>query len=169
MDALETAVRDGMLDSGAQGCAALLEALDAGLPAPSCPDYGRRMERHGRTGKTFPARLGRAGIKRNCFRCRECGGGHFPLDRALGLEGKAAAPGAESILADAASSESCGEAGCKPGNLAGVRVPKSTLRRHVAGIGREIREFERSDAGERRPPAKRVLLGIVDRHAFLTP
>ncbi len=78
LDALETAVRDGMLDSGARGYAALLEALDAELPAPSCPDCGRSMERQGRIGKTLLARLGQAGIKRRYYRCRECGGGAGP-------------------------------------------------------------------------------------------
>ncbi len=47
----------------------------SGGPAPSCPDCGRSMERQGRIGKTLPARLGQAGIKRRHFRCRECGGG----------------------------------------------------------------------------------------------
>ena len=59
LDALETTVRDGMLGFGARGYSVLIEALDAELPAPPCPDCGRRMERHCRIGKTFPARLGR--------------------------------------------------------------------------------------------------------------
>ena len=160
LDALETTVRDGMLGSGARGYAALLEALDAELPAPPCPDCGRRMERHGRAGKTFLTRLGRVRIERTQFRCRECGGGHFPLDRALGLEGRNATPGAESVLADAAGSDSYAEASRKLGNLAGVRVPKSTLQRHGARIGQEMLEFERTDVGERKPPARRVLVGI---------
>ena len=44
-------------------------------------------------------------------------------------------------------------------NLVGVEVPKTTLLRHVAGIGEEIQAFEREDA-EASPPAGRVLLGI---------
>ena len=160
LDALETTVRDGMLGSGARGYAALLEALDAELPAPPCPDCGRRMERQGRIGKTLLTRLGQVRVKRRYYRCRECGGGRFPLDRALGLEGKAVTPGAESVCADAAGSDSYAEASRKLGNLAGVRVPKSTLQRCGARIGQEMQEFERADAGERKPPAKRVLVGI---------
>ena len=160
LDALGTAVRDGMLGSGARSYAALLEALDAELPAPPCPDCGRRMERQGRIGKTLPVRLGQAGVKRRHCRCRECGGGRFPLDRALGLEGRTAAPGAESVCADAAGSDSYAEASRKLGNLAGVRVPKSTLQRCGARVGQEMQEFERADAGERKPSARRVLAGI---------
>ena len=114
LDALETSVRDGM---------------------PSC---GRRMERHGRSGKTLQSRLGPVRGERTRFRCRECGGGFHPLDRALGLEGNSVTPGAESIHAAAASSDSCGTASRKLRNLAGVEVPKSTLRCHGVRIGQEI-------------------------------
>ena len=93
------------------------------------------MERHGRIGKTFLARLGRVRVKRKCFRCRQRSGGHFPLDRALGLEDRSVTPGAESILADAASSDSYEEASCKLGNLAGVRVPGAPRFRAIALIG----------------------------------
>ena len=61
-------------------------------------------------------------LERICFYCRKCGAGHFPLDRALDLEGKSAAPGAESLYADAASSDSYEEAVRKLGNLAGMTV-----------------------------------------------
>ncbi len=100
-------------------------------------------------------------LERICFYCRKCGGGHFPLDRALDLGGKSAAPGAESLYADAASSDSYEEAVRKLGNLAGMTVSKATLQRHSTRIGEEMRAFEREDA-EASPPAKRVLLEIDD-------
>lgn len=77
--------------------------------------------------------------------CPICGG-CFPLDRALGLEGKNVTPGAESLYADAASSDGYGTASRKLGNLAGVTVPKSTLQRRSVRIGREVQAFEREDA-----------------------
>ena len=117
------------------------------------------MDRHGRVGKTFGTRFGPVRVERHRFRCRECGGSHFPLDRALDLEGRTATPGAESLYADAASSDSCGQASRKLRNLAGVEVPTSTLQRHVAGLGEEMQAFERADAAAS-PPGKRVLLGI---------
>ena len=81
------------------------------------------------------------------------------LDRVLGLEGKTVTPGAESLYADVAGSESYGQASRKLKNLSGVEVSASTLQRHVVRIGGEIQAFEREDA-EAAPPAKRVLLGI---------
>ena len=155
LDALETTVRDGMLGSGARGCS---RRSTPSFRPPPCPDCGRPMERHRRIGKTFPVRLGKVEIKRTQFRCRRCGGVRFPLDRALGLEGKAAAPGAESVCADAAGSDSYAEASRKLKNLAGVRVAKSMLQRRGARIGQEVQEFKR-DARERKPPARRVLAG----------
>ena len=57
------------------------------VEAPGGPASGRRMERHSRIGKTFRTRMGPIRIKRGYCHCRKCGGGAFPLDRALGLEG----------------------------------------------------------------------------------
>ncbi len=83
------------------------------------------------------------------------------MDRLLDLEGRSAAPGAESLYADAASSDSYEEAVCKLGNLAGMTVSKATLQRHSTRIGEEMQAFEREDA-EASPPAARVLLEIDD-------
>ena len=159
LDAFETSIRAGLLGRGAKAYAALLEALDAKLPAPCCGTCGRRKELHRRLAKTFQSRFGLLRVWRTYYICRPCGDGHFPLDRALGLEGKSATPGAESIYADAASSDSYEAAVRKLGNLAGVKVSKATLRRQCMRIGEEIQEFEREDVEPETPPADRVLLG----------
>ena len=159
LDAIKTLLRDRSLAVGAKVCADLPEARDAALPAPACPSCGRRMERHGRAGKTFEARMGPIRIERTYVRCRACGVAFHHPDRVPGLEGKTAAPGAESLYADVAGSESYGPASRKLKNLSGVEVSASTLQRHVAGIGGEIQAFEREDA-EAPPPAERVLPGI---------
>ena len=159
LDAIETSIRDDLLGGGAKCCAALLEAFDAALPPPSCPRCGRRMDRHGRVGKTFGTRFGPVRVERRRFRCRGCGDSCFPLDPALDLEGKNVTPGAESLYADAASSDSYEQARRQLKNFAGVEVPASTLQRHVLRIGEEMQAFERADA-EASPAAKRVLLGI---------
>ena len=71
LDAIEASTRDGLLGCGTALYAALLEALGGELPSPPCPDCGRRMERHSRTGKTFQARMGPVRTERTYFRCRE--------------------------------------------------------------------------------------------------
>ena len=148
---------------GAKCYAALLEAVDArlaGKSPPSCPSCGRRMERRGRVGKTFGTRLGEARVKRRYFYCRKCGVGDYPLDRALRLAGKRVTPGAEAVYADAAGSDSCGEARRKLRNLAGAAVSRATLQRHSVRIGEEMQAFEREDAEAASPAAERVLPGI---------
>ena len=138
LDAFETSIRAGLLGRGAKAYAALLEALDAKLPAPCCGTCGRRKELHRRLAKTFQSRFGLLRVWRTYYICRPCGDGHFPLDRALGLEGKSTTPGAESIYADAASSDSYEAAVRKLGNLAGVKVTKATLRRRCMRVGEEV-------------------------------
>ena len=160
LDALETALRESMLDCLAKTYAAMLEAFDAELPTPSCPTCGEWMERHSRAWKTILSRFGPVPICRIYFHCRGCGGGFHPLDRALGLEGKSVTPGAESICADAASSDSCGAASRKLKNLAGVEVPKSTLQRHCVRIGQEMQAFERADVEPEASSADRILVEI---------
>ncbi len=77
LDIVETAFRDGLLGSGAA------------------------MRRHQRKSKRFATRIGPVKVERTYYLCPDCGGGHFPLDRALGIEGESHAPGAASIIADA--------------------------------------------------------------------
>ena len=117
------------------------------------------MDRHGRVGKTFGTRFGPVRVERCRFRRRECGDSRFPLDPALDLEGKNVTPGAESLYADAASSDSGGPARRQLKNFAGVEVPAATLQRHVLRVGKEMQAFERADA-EAPPAAERVLPGI---------
>ena len=135
LDAIETSVRGGLFGCGAKAYAAMFEELDAELPTPNCETCGKQMERQRRVAKTFHSRLGPFRVLRTYCTCRTCGGGHFPLDRALGLVGKSVTPGAESIYADVASSDSYETARHKLRNLAGVKVPKSTLRRSNLKIG----------------------------------
>ena len=106
LDGIEIAIRDVTHSSGAAMYKSLLERVDAELPTPDCPQCGKPMERHLKFGKSFASRLGPVKVERTYCRCRGCGSGFFPLDRALGLEGQTATPGAASIVADAVVSDS---------------------------------------------------------------
>ena len=55
-------------------------------------------------------------------------------------------PGAESIHADAGSTDSYEGASRKLKNLVGAEVSKMTLQSHSMRIGQETREFKREDA-----------------------
>ena len=156
LDGIEIAIRDVTHSSGAAMYGSLLERVDAALPTPGCPDCGRPMERHRKARKSFASRLGPVEVERTYCRCPDCGGGFFPLDRALGLEGQTATPGAESIVADTVVSDSYEEASRKLCNLAGVKVPATTLRRWTRRLGEQAQRFEREAVEEGKPGAERV-------------
>ena len=161
LDAVERALRDASLGGGAAALKLLLERLDGTLPAPECGACGGPMARHG-TGrrKAWLTRLGRVGVKRSYFRCRSCGGGRFPLDRALGLEGGTVTPGMESVMAETAPLMSFEAAGRHVANLAGVRASPSSLRRRALALGEDARRSRREEVLDGRPLEPRMYLSI---------
>ena len=162
LDAIERAVRDSSHGSGAAALKALLESLDARLPVPDCPNCGARMERHRWSAKRFATRLGEVEVVRSYCRCRDCGGGHHPLDRVLGIEGESFTPGAASIIADAVSDSSYEEASRKLGNLAGVNLHSSRLKRAALRIGEQVQCFERQEVDAAAVPAAGRMYLAVD-------
>ncbi len=136
----------------------LPERVGAELPTPVRTECGKPVERHRKFGKSLASRPGPVEAGRTHCRCRDCGSGLFPLDRALGLEGRTAAPGAASVVADAVVSDGLEEASRKLRNLAGVKVPATTLRRRTLEPGEETRRFERDVVEEGRPAAERACI-----------
>ena len=134
--------------------------MDRELPTPNCESCGKAMLRHRRKAKRSATRLGGVEVERTCRHCRDCGGGHFPLDRALGIEGESLAPGAASIIADAVVDSGCEAAGRKLANLAGVSISASAPQRRARKIGERPQRFEREAVEAGDPPAARAYLSI---------
>ena len=160
LDGIEIAIRDVTHGSAATLYKSLLERLDAELPTPDCPKCGKPMERHQKIEKSFASRLGSVEVERTYCRCRDCGSGWFPLDRALGLEVQSATPGAVNIVADAVVSDSFEEASRKLHNLAGVKVPATTLRHWALELGAAAQQFEREGVAESAPGAGRIYVEV---------
>ena len=160
LDSIELAIRDGSHASGATALKAVLEELDGRLPTPVCGHCGKAMARHRRKGRSVVTRLGPVRIERICCRCRDCGGGHFPLDRVLGIEGESHSPGAASLMADVVGDSSYEDASSKLRNLAGVKIPPSTLHRQGNRIGEQIQRFERAVVEPGGPSSPRMYLGV---------
>ncbi len=160
LDSIGRALRDGSHASGAMGLKAILEDLDRRLPGPVCGNCGKTMAWHLRESKTLMTRLGQVTVERVCRYCRECGHGHFPLDRALGLEGGSHTPGAASLMADVVGDSSFEEASRKPGNLAGVTIPPSTMHRRCLKIGARVQRFEQEAVEPGAPAAARMCLSM---------
>ena len=160
LDSIERALRDGAHASGATALKAILEDLDRELPSPFCANCGREMVRHRFDDKSFMTRLGPVTIERIYCYCRDCGCGHHPLDRVLGLEGESHTPGAASLMADVVGDSSFEEARRKLENLAGVRIPPSTLHRWTLKIGAQVQRFEQEVVEPDAPAAPRLYLGV---------
>ncbi len=158
LDAVERTLRDSSLGGGAAALKLLLERLDGTLPAPECEGCGRPMARHLRASKSFLTRLGRVEVKRTYFRCGSCGGGRFPLDRALGLEGETVTPGMASVVAETAPLMSFDAAGRHIANLAGVDASSSSLQRWSLKLGEEAERFEREEVEDGKPLESRMYL-----------
>ena len=158
-DAVGIVIREMAHTGGAAAYGSLPGRFDAELPTPECPQRGRTMERHRKHVKTFASRLGPVEVKRIHCRCRACGVGFLPLDRAPGPEGRSATPGAENMAADAVIGESYGEASRKLSNLSGVGIPPTTPGRLLHRLGGEAQRFGRESVEEGEPGADRVYVG----------
>ena len=119
------------------------------------------MARHG-TGrrKAWLTRLGRVEVERSYFRCRSCGGGCFPLDRALGLEGGTVTPGTASVIAGTVPFMGFEAARRHIANLAGLDASSSSPRRWSQALGEAARRFEREEVLDGRPLEPRMYLSI---------
>ena len=106
----------------------LLAQLDGMLPTPECEGCGKPMRRHPATGKSFLTRLCRVEFESTYFRCRSCGKGRFPLNRAPGAEGSAISPGLASVLAETVPLMSFDAASRHIANLAGVDAYSRPLK-----------------------------------------
>ena len=160
LDAVERALRDSSLGGGAAVLRHLLERLDGTLPAPECEGCGRPMARHSVTAKSFLTRLGRVEVRRAHFRCRSCGGGCFPLDRALGLEGDTVTPGTASVIAGTVPFMGFEAARRHIANLAGLDASPSSLQRWSLALGEAALRFEREEVAEGKPLESRMYLSI---------
>ena len=50
--------------------------------------------------RTMTTSIGNIELKSSYYCCDECGSGHFPMDRALGIEGRSVTPAASRIIAE---------------------------------------------------------------------
>ncbi len=154
-------LRDASPVGGAAATGLLSGRLDATLPGPECRRCGRPMHRcQGRKARSFLTRLGRVRVERRCFRCPSCGRGRLPLDRALGLEGRAITPGMANVLARTAPLMGFAAAGGHIADLAGVKAPSGPLQRRAMDPGAEAMESGREEVVDGRPLESRGCLSV---------
>ena len=155
----EEDLRGAVLRGAARGASEVLSELDGELDAPSCEGCGARMHRRGTRALSPLSLLGRLELKRGYWRCPSCakGAGAHPLDRALGVAGRAGVrltPAALRALAEEASEKSFAKAAESLGRQAGVWATAKRAERAAKQAGREIAAWDRSAPGLAEAPAE---------------
>jgi len=106
--------------------------------AVRCPRCGHVMDSVGVKYKTLRSILGRARFGRSLFICPRCGAQCFPADEELGIEHTVFTPGAQRMMAKAASRNTFADAAEDLALYANLRVTPKTVERCAEAIGREI-------------------------------
>ena len=147
LDAMELQLRDSALSGSAAAYRAVLDARDAALPAPECPNCGRAMKRRRqKVPKTFLTRVGEVTVRRSHCHCRRCGEGKVPLDDFPGLEGTLMSPEAERMIAELAVEVPVRKAQSLLKELSGLSAGRSRLWEKAVALGGEAVRFEREAA-----------------------
>ncbi len=160
LDAVERALREASPGGGAEATGPLPGRPGRALLAPECGSCGQAMVRRPAGKRSWLTRLGRVEVRRGCFRCSSCGGGRFPLDRALGLEADTFTPGVAGVVAGTVSLMGFGAAAAHIADLAGLEVSPGSLQRRALAPGAEAMESGREEVVDGRPLESRVYLSV---------
>ncbi len=121
---------------------------------------GARMEIPGHYGKTFTCRPGKVTVRRRRVHCRDCGNGHYPPDRHLGIEGGGVTPGAAGVIADIVGDDSCEASSRKLRNTAGIMPGSSSIDRRAKRNSGSLQRFEREEVIPGEPSSARGHVSI---------
>jgi hypothetical protein len=146
LEACEFSVRDAVMALGAQFLERALNKVGRGRRAVAlrCRRCGQVMASVGVKYKTLRSILGRARFGRSLFICPRCGSQRFPADEQLGIVHTAFTPGAQRMMAKAASRSTFADAAEDLALYANLRVTAKTVERCAEAIGREIEAWMNS-------------------------
>jgi hypothetical protein len=149
LEACEFSIRDAVMGLGAGFLERPLNKVGRGRRAEvlHCPRCARIMASVGIKYKTLRSILGRVRFGRSLFVCPHCGAFRFPADEELGIENTTFTPGAQRMMAKAASRSTFVEAAEDLALYANLKVTPKTVERCARTIGREIEAWmKRQDA-----------------------
>ena len=140
LEACEFSVRDAVMALGARFLERALNKVGRGRRAGAvrCRRCGHVMASVGVKYKTLRSILGPARFGRSLFVCARCASQRFPADEELGIEHTAFTPGAQRMMAKAASRTPFAQAAEDLALYANLRVTAKTVERCAQAIGREI-------------------------------
>ena len=140
LEACEFSVRNAVMALGARFLERPLNKVGRGRQAVPirCRRCGQPMVSVGVKYKTLYTILGPARFGRSLFVCEPCRTQRFPADEALGIEHTHFSPGAQRMMAKAASRSTFAQAAEDLTLYANLRVTPKTIERSAEAIGREI-------------------------------
>ena len=142
-EAVETRLRQVALEVAAQALQCQLNAnhTDHDGPSHRC-GCGHDARYAGRRAKRFTTALGTVTLERAYYHCAHCGGGVFPRDRALAMQGTSLSPGAMRMTGFVAAEVSFTSASEMMAVLCGVRMDAKQVERSAEALGAEIARVE---------------------------
>lgn len=144
VDALETAIHDAVLASGAKALGEFMSTLgtvQAGSPV-TCPKCRKPMRGAGPRTKTILTMLGNVTYTRSRYACRACGTVRYPGDEVLGLAGVSRSPGVQRQTARLGAKEPFHEVAEDLRELAGIRLSRKDAERISERVGQEVEQWD---------------------------
>lgn len=157
LEALETAVRNVVLASGAQAMGEFMSVAGKAKPDSPvmCPKCRARMRGTGPRTKTILTMLGETSYTRARYCCPACGEVRYPGDEALGLVKTSRSPCFQRQVARLGAKEPFREVAEDMWELAGLKLSRKDAERISENIGRDLETWdlrERERASFMQPP-----------------
>ncbi len=161
LEAVEMAVRSMVMDFGASVLSTCINAdRSDGEAAELRCQCGSAAKRCGRREKTLVSALGVLLLKRTYYHCDECGGGFFPKDRQLGIEGQSVSQAVMRMIGRTAAEVSFAGTQALLRLLAQVGVSVKQVERVAEALGREISIHEHANEDREVSDAVTMYLGV---------
>lgn len=155
------AVKSTMMDLGSALMSMCINAdrSDGEAAELSC-QCGAVAKRCGRRRKKLVSALGVLSLKRTYYHCDDCGGGFFPKDRQLGIEGQSISQAVMRMIGRTAAELSFAGTQTLLHLLAQVGVSVKQVERVAESLGREISAHELANEDREACQAGTMYLGI---------
>ena len=155
------AVKSTMMDLGSALMSMCINADQSdGQAAELICQCGAVAKRCGRRRKRLVSALGVLSLKRTYYHCDSCGGGYFPKDRQLGIEGQSISQAVMRMIGRTAAELSFAGTQTFLHLLAQVGVSVKQVERVAESLGREISAHELANEDREACQAGTMYLGI---------
>ena len=160
LEAIETALRDGMHRLGAAALTGLLQGDTPPIEQRQLPcPCGRRAHYVELRSKTILTVVGEVQLRRPYYLCAHCGEGQFPMDIELDVEKTSQSPGVRRMLAAVGHAAPFDHGRRQVELLAGLKVTTKAVERTAEAVGRDILTRQQQEIRRARQLALPVVVG----------